>query len=73
MTVAATERIPQPMVATGLVSNNLSDRTLSVRLSDFETSGYTRLAWRTAWQELRKAEQLGWSNHPTVWASAPGA
>jgi hypothetical protein len=35
--------------------------------------GHERLQWKTAHQALVHAEQLGWRNGGTVWASAPDA
>jgi hypothetical protein len=69
----ATEKLPQPHEAIGVVSNDLANRTLTVKLSD-GANGYTKLLWRQAFQALRGSEEGGWQNgHPTVWASAPGS
>jgi hypothetical protein len=73
VSLLARERLPQPHEATGVVSNDLSNRTLTVKLSD-QANGYTRLLWREAFRALRSSEEGGWRNgHPTVWASTPNA
>jgi hypothetical protein len=69
----AVERLPQPHEAIGVVSNDLSNRTLTVRLSD-QANGYTRLLWKEAFRALRSSEEGGWRNgHPTVYASITAA
>jgi hypothetical protein len=68
----ATEKLPQPVVITGVVDRDLASRSLSVRCSEL-ASGYERLNWRTAHQALVQAEESGWASAQTVWASAPGA
>jgi hypothetical protein len=40
-----TVRIPQPLIAVGVFSNDVGARQLSLRLSELE-SGYERLLWR---------------------------
>jgi hypothetical protein len=73
VSLLARERLPQPHEATGVVSNDLPNRTLTVKLSD-TANGYTRLLWREAFRALRSSEEGGWRNgHPTVWASTPQA
>ena len=72
MSLFATERVPQPVVMTGVVGRDLPARTLTVRLSEL-ASGYERLHWKTAHQALRRAEETGWRTGRTVWASAPGS
>jgi hypothetical protein len=72
MSLFATERVPQPVVMTGVVGTDLAGRTLTVRLSEL-ASGYERLHWRTAHRALRRAEETGWRTGRTVWASAPGS
>jgi hypothetical protein len=67
------ERVPQPHEAVCAVSNDLSTRTVTVRLSDLANNGYTRLLWKEAWRALRTWEESGSPRHPTIWASAPGA
>ena len=72
MSLFATERVPQPIVALGVVDRDIASRTLSVRPSEL-ASGYEKLNWRTAHTALVRAEQTGWRTGGTVWASAPGA
>jgi hypothetical protein len=69
----ATTPVPSPLAVTGVVSNDLSKRTLTVRISDNE-QGFPRLCWKEAYQALRRSEQSGWRTaHPTVWASTDSA
>ena len=72
MTLFATEKLPQPVVITGVVDRDLPSRSLSVRPSEL-SSGIERLNWRTAHTALVQAEQTGWRTARPVWASAPGA
>ena len=72
MTLYATERIPQPVVMTGVVGVDVAGRTLTVRLSEL-ASRYERLHWKTAHQALTRAQESGWRTGRAVWASAPGA
>lgn len=65
MSLFATERVPQPVVMTGVVGRDLPARTLTVRLSEL-ASGYERLHWKTAHQALRRAEETGWRTSQTV-------
>jgi hypothetical protein len=58
MSLYATEKLPQPHLARGVVENDPASRTLSVRLSDHET-GYGRLLWRQAFQALAAEEESG--------------
>jgi hypothetical protein len=44
------------------------ERCISVRCSEL-ASGYQRMFWKQAFRALQSAEQRGWSNHRTVWAS----
>jgi hypothetical protein len=71
-TLAATTRIPQPLACIGVVSNDLPQRTLTVRLSDLE-QGYVRLLWREAWRALKASEQSGWRGQQVVWANTDTA
>jgi hypothetical protein len=69
-TRAASPAVPSLHEAVGVVSNDLSNRTLTVRLSD-QANGFTRLLWKEAFRALRSAEEGGWRNsHSTVYASA---
>jgi hypothetical protein len=71
--LAATSPVPQPHEAVCVVSNDLSNRTLTVRLSDL-ANGYTRLLWREAWRALNASQEAGyWDHHRTVYASVPDA
>jgi hypothetical protein len=73
VSLLARETLPQPHEAIGVVSNDLAQRTLTVKLSD-TVNGYTKLLWRQAFQALKASEEGGWANgHPTVWASTPNA
>jgi hypothetical protein len=67
-----TESVRQPFALDGVVTNDLSQRSLSVRQPD-NASGYQRLWWKQAWLQMRAAVEDGWRNHPSVYASAPGA
>jgi hypothetical protein len=75
----ATEVLPRPHAAAGVVTNDSASRTLSVRLSNQET-GYARLLWRDGLQLLRQAEEALESAPasrfmelaPAVWATVPG-
>jgi hypothetical protein len=70
---AMTPRVPQPLAADGVVTNDVAARTLVVRLSE-RAEGYGRLLWREGHQALVKAEESGWrSRVTTVWASALGS
>jgi hypothetical protein len=71
--MAATTPLPSPLGVVGVVSSNVPERALVVRISDF-ASGYERLTWRTAYQALRQAEESGFRTaDPTVWASTDSA
>jgi hypothetical protein len=67
-----TEKLPSPFAVDGVVTNDLPSRSLGVRLSE-TASGYERLWWKQAWQQLRAAVENGWRNNPYVWASTPTA
>jgi hypothetical protein len=56
--ITATERIPRPMAIDGIVTNDVSARTLVVSRPE-SASGYQKLSWRTAHQALYRAEQKG--------------
>jgi len=65
--------LPQPHQADAVVSNDLANRTLTVRLSDL-ANGYTKLLWRQSFEALRRSEEGGVQDrHPTIWASTPQA
>jgi hypothetical protein len=73
VTVQAKERLPQPVVVTGVVDIEVPSRTLAVRLSELE-KGYGRRLWREAHAALVRSEESGWrTGPPTLWASAEGA
>jgi hypothetical protein len=64
---------PSPMAVVGVVSSNVPERALVVRISDMASS-YERSTWRTAYQALRQAEESGWrTGGRTVWASTDTA
>jgi len=64
---AATTRLPQPLAATAVVTNDVPSRTPVVRLSE-AAEGYARLLWRQGHQALVKAEHGIRPGAPTVWA-----
>ena len=72
MSLYQTESLRQPFALDGVVINDLSQRSLSVRQPD-NASGYQRLWWKQAWQQLKQAWGAGWLNHDRVDASVPGA
>ena len=72
MSLFATERVPQPVVVLGVVDRDLQQADTVGRPSAL-ASGYERLNWRTAHQQLVQAEQTGWRTARPVWPSAPGA
>ena len=69
---AATTPVPSPHEAIGVVDLNVSDRVLTVRLSDL-ANGYTRHLWREAFQALRRSEEAGIHGQTPVWGNLPGA
>jgi hypothetical protein len=70
--LVATTKLPSPFGCVGVVSNDLAQRVLTVRISDNE-SGYGRLLWREAFQALRRSEEAGIHGRSVVWASTPDA
>jgi hypothetical protein len=70
----ATDPLPQPKAAVGVVFADPSSRTLTVRLSELE-GGYAQALWREGWQALRLAQEAGWplGGLPWVYADAPGS
>ena len=60
MTTAATEVLPDPQALYAVVFTDMATRTLTVRLGD-HASGYDKLLWTQAWQQLRQAEEAGLS------------
>src|SRR5215204_4898467 len=70
---AATTRLPDPLAAVAVVTNEVPSRTLVVKLAD-TAEGYARLLWRQGHAQLVQAQEAGRSaGVPTVWASTPGA
>jgi hypothetical protein len=67
-----TEKLPAPIPIDGVVVADVVARTLGVRLSE-TASGYQRLWWKQAHQQLKAAVESGWARHPFVWASTPTA
>jgi hypothetical protein len=75
----ATNPMPRPHAATGVVTSDPASRTLTVRLSKQET-GYARLLWRDGLQLLRQTEEAVAAGPaaryaelaPTVWADVGG-
>lgn len=72
MSLLATEKLPQPYAIDCVVERDVTARTLGVRLPE-TASGYQRLWWKTAYQQLKAAVEDGWRRHPHVWASTPTA
>lgn len=73
MTLFATEKqLPAPFAVDAVVVNDITSRSLGVRLSE-RASGFERLWWNQAWRQLKTGLEDGWRNHPYVFASAPGA
>jgi hypothetical protein len=71
--LAAATPLPSPVAVVGVVSNDLPNRTLTVKLAD-AADGYTKLLWRESFAALRRSEQLGWRDSaPTVYASTDSA
>jgi hypothetical protein len=66
----ATEVVPSPFIAVGVVTADPASKTLAVRLSDLE-SGYGRLLYREAFQAFKTDEEAGRPG-PTVYASYGG-
>jgi hypothetical protein len=64
--------MPRPNALVGAVFTDTLSRTLTVRQAE-PASGYERLLWTQAWQQLRRAEQAGWppGSAPWVFADAP--
>jgi hypothetical protein len=69
--LAATERLPSPLAAIGVVTVDVAARTLFVRLSDLET-GHAQSLYRQSFQALKAAEEKG-SAGAAVWASTPSS
>jgi hypothetical protein len=72
VSLSQTERLPSPVAIDGVVVTDIATRSLGVRLSE-TASGYQRLWWKTAHQQLKAAVENGWANHPFVWASTSSA
>jgi hypothetical protein len=73
MSLYATTPVPSPLAVVGVVSNDWSSRTLTVRISDNER-GFPRLCWKEAYAALRRSEQSGWrTGQPTIWAGTDSA
>ena len=68
MSLAATETLPRPKAISAAVTNDVTSRTLVVRLPDTE-SGYNRLLWREAFMAYRAAAESGWLRGRQLWAS----
>lgn len=72
MTALATERLRDPSAIDAVVVSDPTSRSLGVRLPE-TASGYQRLWWKQAHQQLKAAVEDGWLRHPYVWASTPSA
>jgi hypothetical protein len=71
-TLAPATRLPSPMVMDGIVSIDNLQRNLVVRRPE-NLSGYEKLTWRMAHEQLVRGEQSGWdSDVPTLWAHGGG-
>jgi hypothetical protein len=62
--------VPQPLAVTGVVSNDLANRTLTVRLSDLE-QGFPRLCWKASYAALRRSEESGWRTDSRLYGLVP--
>jgi hypothetical protein len=73
VTTAVRETLPQPLTMDGVVSNDVSTRTLVVRRPE-TASGYERLSWRWAHEALVRAVESGWptAGAPFLWAHGAG-
>jgi hypothetical protein len=67
---AVVERVPDPFRVDCVAFVDVADRSITLRVSDLE-SGYAKMWYRQAFRQLQTAEELGYSDHPTVWASTP--
>jgi hypothetical protein len=72
VSLSQTEKVPAPAALDGVVVSDITTRSLGVRLPE-TASGYQRLWWKQAHQQLKAAVEDGWSRHPYVWASTPSA
>jgi hypothetical protein len=71
--LAATTPLPSPLAVVGVVSADIPNRTLTVKLADSE-QGYARSLWKEAYRALKASEESGWrSADPTVWANTDRA
>jgi len=68
VSLSQTEKVPAPAALDGVVVSDITTRSLGVRLPE-TASGYQRLWWKQAHQQLKAAVEDGWSRHPYVWAS----
>jgi hypothetical protein len=64
--------MPRPKALTAAVFADVLSRTATVRQAE-PASGYERLLWTQAWQQLRRAHEAGWpaGGAPWVFAEAP--
>jgi hypothetical protein len=61
------------LAVVGVVSIDVANRVLSVRISDLE-QGFPRFSWKESYAALRRSEQSGWRTAgPTVWAGTDSA
>jgi hypothetical protein len=73
VSLMATERIPQPLTMTGIVSVDNWQRNLVVRRPE-DLSGYEKVACMTAHELLVRAQEAGWPRNgaPFLWANGAG-
>jgi hypothetical protein len=69
--LAATEPLPQPLAAVGVVTVDVAQRVLYVRLSDLE-KGHAQSLFRQSFQAMKTSEEKG-STGGTVWAASPSS
>jgi hypothetical protein len=71
--LAAADVAPKPLTMIGVVTHDVSNRTLIVRRQE-QASGREKLSWREAHNALVKAEQAGFpfNGAPSLWADGPG-
>jgi hypothetical protein len=70
---AATVPIPQPMAVDGIVTDDVVNRVLAVRLSEL-AGGHARLLWPAqGYQALAQAEEPGYRSKVPIVASALGS
>jgi hypothetical protein len=72
VTATVRERLPQPLTMTGIVSVDNLQRNLVVRRPE-SLSGHEKLWWRTAHEQLVRAQEAGWPRNGAPYLFAHGA